>query len=60
MDLQLTEDERVLLSDVIGDALQSLREEIYHTDTFQIREQLKQRESLLDDLQRKLSPAPAT
>jgi hypothetical protein len=57
MDLQLTDDERTLLRDVISDAIQSLRDEIYHTSTFEIREQLKQREALLDGLQRKLSAA---
>jgi tetrahydromethanopterin S-methyltransferase subunit B len=57
MDLQLDDDERTLLSDVVGDAIQSLREEIYHTDTFEIREQLKRREAMLDGLQRKLGAA---
>jgi hypothetical protein len=59
MDLQITEDERTLLADLVDDAIQTIRDEIHHTETFQIRDQLKQREAVLDGLQQKLS-APAT
>ena len=57
MNLQLTEDERTLLADLVDDAISNIRDEIYHTETFQIRDQLKQREAVLDGLQQKLGAA---
>ena len=57
MDLQITDDERMLLADLVDDAIQNIREEIYHTDTHEIRNQLKQREAVLDGLQQKLGAA---
>jgi hypothetical protein len=60
MDLQITEDERTLLADLVDDAISSIRDEIHHTETYQIRDQLKQREAVLDGLQQKLSAATAS
>jgi hypothetical protein len=60
MNLQLTEDERTLLADLVDDAISNIRDEIYHTETFQIRDQLKQREAVLDGLQQKLGAATAS
>ncbi len=60
MNLQLTEDERTLLAGLVDDAISNIRDEIYHTETFQIRDQLKQREALLDGLQQKLGAATSS
>jgi hypothetical protein len=60
MNLQLTEDERTLLADLVDDAISNIRDEVYHTETFQIRDELKQREALLDGLQQKLAAAAAS
>jgi hypothetical protein len=57
MNLQLSEDERTLLADLVDDAISNIRDEIYHTETFQIRDELKQREAVLDGLRQKLGAA---
>jgi hypothetical protein len=58
MELQLNDDERTVLTDVLARALGSLREEVYQTTTFEVREQLKRREAIIDALLAKLR-APA-
>jgi hypothetical protein len=57
MNVQLTEDERALLADLVDDAISNIRDEIYHTETFEIRDELRQREAVLDGLQQKLGAA---
>jgi hypothetical protein len=58
MELQLNDDEGTVLTDVLARALGSLREEVYQTTTFEVREQLKRREAIIDALLAKLR-APA-
>jgi hypothetical protein len=57
MDLSITDEEHAVLSDVLTRALGSLREEVYQTTTFEVRDQLKKREAVIDGLIAKLKPA---
>ncbi|HWP29938.1 MAG TPA: hypothetical protein VNM50_10430 [Chloroflexota bacterium] len=54
MQLELTTDERALLANILDQALRDLKEEVYHTETMEYKEALKQREQLLQGLLRKL------
>lgn len=47
MNLALNDAERELLLRVLDDELARLKSEIYHTDTWEYKEQLKSREDLL-------------
>jgi hypothetical protein len=47
MQLNLTEDDRLLLQDLLERAMADLREEVYKTDTFDYREGLRVREAHL-------------
>ena len=50
MQLSLTDDEAVLLRDVLNRYLPSLREEVYKTENYAMRQDLKADEVLLKDL----------
>jgi hypothetical protein len=50
MNLTLSGEEVELLRDVLESARGSLREEIYQTSTYEVRQQLKQREAILNAL----------
>jgi hypothetical protein len=54
MDLQLADEEKNVLTDVLGTALGNLREEIHRTATFELREQLKKREAVINAVLSKL------
>jgi hypothetical protein len=47
MSLQLTQDERELLADVLNDRLGELRQEIHHSTVSKFTDELKRREVLL-------------
>lgn len=53
--VELTQDERDLLLEVLTEARGTLREEIYKTETGTLREQLHVRETLITQLLDKLS-----
>lgn len=55
--LELTEPERALLLEVLKDRLGTVREEIYHSTTFEFTEQLKEKEKALRQLIDKLEKA---
>jgi hypothetical protein len=57
MNLTLSSEEAELLRAVLESARGSLREEIYQTSTSEVREQLKQREAILNALIGKLVAA---
>ena len=59
MNLTLSSEEADVLRDVLESARGSLREEIYQTTTYQVRDQLKQREAILNALIVKLGGPPA-
>jgi hypothetical protein len=57
MQVALSEEERQTLLEMLNDALPNLREEVYKTESFNYREQLKRREELLKSLLTRLSAA---
>lgn len=50
MELQLTDDERRLLIDILRGRLGELREEVYHATVSTFKDELKAREVVLSDL----------
>ena len=56
MQLELTDAERQILAEILDNALSNLKEEIYHTETYDYKEQLKLRESTLIGLLGKVQP----
>jgi hypothetical protein len=54
MQLELTGDEQTLLAALVDEALRNLKEEIYHTETYEYKDQLKAREQLMIGLLGKL------
>ncbi len=57
MQVTLNEEERQTLLEVLNEVLPNLREEVYKTESFDYREQLKRRETLLKTLVARLSAA---
>ncbi len=57
MELAMKEEERQALVEVLGEMLRNLREEVYKTEDFNYREELKQREVLVKILLRRLGKA---
>jgi hypothetical protein len=55
MNLELTADERGVIAGLVDEALRNLKEEIYHTDTYEYKEQLKAREQLMIGILQKLN-----
>jgi hypothetical protein len=55
--LELNQNERELLAEVLSTAFAGLREEIYKTETAEYKTMLKQRESLMKGLLDRLSAA---
>jgi len=47
MQLELTDAERQILAEILGNALGNLKDEIHHTETYDYKEQLKLREGTL-------------
>jgi hypothetical protein len=54
MKIELTAQECEYLANLLQSALGDLRQEIYHTDTFDYKEQLKAQEKLIHELLLKL------
>ena len=59
MTLELTNDERTLLAGLVDEALRDLKEEIYHTETADYKDQLKAREALMIGILQKLNAGPS-
>ena len=57
MEFPLKEGERQAVVEVLGEALRNLREEVYKTENFDCREELKQREVLVKTLLSRLGKA---
>ena len=57
LQLQLTEEERLLLLELLEKEIDDLRGEIAKTDRHAYREMLKDRELLMKNLQKELAPA---
>jgi hypothetical protein len=55
MQMSLSDDEAVLLARVVKEYFSSLREEIYKTDTFEVKNDLKREESILKGILEKLA-----
>jgi len=55
MQIALNDEERRVLLEVLNETLPDLREEVYKTDNFDYRAQLKRREALLKSLLERLS-----
>ena len=55
MQLALSEEEREVLAEILQDVLPNLREEVYRTENYDYREQLKQRETVVRDLLSRLA-----
>jgi hypothetical protein len=56
MQVELTDAEQELLANLLDNALRDLKEEIYHTETYDYKEQLKAREGLMAGLLTKFKP----
>jgi hypothetical protein len=54
MQIELTEQELTLAREILRQEYQDLREEIYKTDSSHFKDQLKEREALLEELVKKL------
>jgi hypothetical protein len=57
MQIALNDEERETLLEVLNEVLPNLREEVYKTENFDYRQQLKRREALLVSLRARLSAA---
>jgi hypothetical protein len=57
MQLELSATEQTLLTGLLEEALGQLKEEIYHTETHEYKEQLKQRETAMMSIISKLKGA---
>jgi hypothetical protein len=55
MQMSLSDDEATLLARIVREYYSSLREEIYKTDTFDVKDELKREESILKGILDKLS-----
>lgn len=60
MSIELSPEERTLLVEILDESLRNLKEEIYHTDSFDYKEALKARESLLLGLLERLRSGETT
>ncbi len=56
MQVELTAAEQELLANLLDNALRDLKEEIYMTETYDYKEQLKERENLMAGLLTKVKP----
>ncbi len=56
MQVELTAAEQELLANLLDNALRDLKEEIYKTETYDYKEQLKERENLMAGLLTKVKP----
>lgn len=57
MELSLDQDEEAVLQQVLEQYLPQLREEVYKTETFELREALKRREEVIKRLISRLQTA---
>lgn len=57
MQISLSDDEAALLATVVSQYYSDLREEIYKTDTFDVKNQLKRDEIILKGILNKLTSA---
>ncbi len=55
MNLDLSTEERTLQAGLVDESLRNLKEEIYHTDTPDYKDQLKAREALIMGIMQKLN-----
>ena len=55
MQLDLNQEERKVLSEILNETLPNLREEVYKTENYDYREQLEQRESVVRELLSRLA-----
>ena len=55
--LTLNDEERQVLADVLNELLPNLREEVYKTESYDYREQLKRREAVIKTLLGRLGAA---
>lgn len=54
MTLEISEQERELLSEILKSAHSSLLDELHHTESYEYKQMLKQREELLENLRSKI------
>jgi hypothetical protein len=57
MQLEVSDPEQQLLAQILDQALRDLKEEIYHTETYDYKEELKKREAVLIGLLGKVKPS---
>ena len=55
MQIDISDVERTILIEVVDKAFGELKEEIYHTETYEYKDQLKEREAALASLREKLT-----
>lgn len=60
MGITLADEECQMLAEILNDALPNLREEVYKTDNYSFREQLKRREAMIKSLLERLAAAEAS
>ncbi len=59
MEIALNDEERQTLIEILNETLPNLRAEVYRTENYDYREELKQREAIIKQLIARLSPAAA-
>ncbi len=59
MQIALNDEERQTLIEILNETLPNLRAEVYRTENYDYREELKQRETIIKQLIARLSPAAA-
>jgi hypothetical protein len=60
MQLDVSAEEAAVLADVLDSALRELREEVYKAEVAEYKADLKQRETLIEALLRRVSAKPVT
>jgi hypothetical protein len=55
MEIELSDEQRKALFELLNDTLPTLRQEVYRTENFEFREQLKRKEQIIKELLDKIS-----
>ncbi len=59
MQIALNNEEKQTLLEILNETLPNLRAEVYRTENYDYREELKQRKAIIKQLIARLAPAPA-
>lgn len=54
MNIEITENEKILLIEILTDEINEVKDEIHHTDDYDFREKLKEKLKSLEELHSKI------